>query len=84
MGRSTVLLAAAALSLAVTSASADDPLPAPGQVEVKSYEVAGSGAPRIVARAVLDVPMKKLWAIVSDCAAYKGRLPRVIASELVE
>jgi ribosome-associated toxin RatA of RatAB toxin-antitoxin module len=84
MGRSTVLLAAAALSLAVTSASADDPLPAPGQVEIKSYEVAGSTTPRIVARAVMDVPAKKLWAIVSDCAHYKGRLPRVLASELVK
>jgi ribosome-associated toxin RatA of RatAB toxin-antitoxin module len=84
MGRSTVLLLAAALFLAAPGVLADDPLPAPGQVEIKSVAVPGSSTPKIVARAVLDVPAKKLWAIVSDCAKYKGRMPRVIASELVK
>jgi len=78
--------AVAALALAALpgSAAGDDELPAPGQVEVKSYAVAGSGAPRIVVRAVMDLPAKKIWSIVSDCAHYKDHLPRVAASELLK
>ncbi len=81
-----VLSAAAALALAALpgSASGDGDLPAPGQVEVKSYAVPGSDAPRIVVRAVMDLPAKKIWAIVSDCAHYKDHLPRVAASELLK
>ena len=37
-----------------------------------------------MARAVLDVPAKKVWAIVSDCAHYKEHMPRVAASELLK
>ena len=42
--------------------------------------VAGSDAPKIVVRTVMDLPPKKIWQIVSDCARYKDRLPRVAAS----
>jgi ribosome-associated toxin RatA of RatAB toxin-antitoxin module len=65
------------------SAAGDDDLPPKGQVEVKSVPVAGS-SPKIVARAVIDVPAKKIWAIVSDCAHYKDHMPRIIASELLK
>jgi ribosome-associated toxin RatA of RatAB toxin-antitoxin module len=65
-------------------ASGDDELPAPGQVEVKSYAVPGSSVPKIVVRGVMDLPAKKIWAIVSDCAHYKDHLPRVAASELLK
>jgi ribosome-associated toxin RatA of RatAB toxin-antitoxin module len=65
------------------SAAGDDDLPPKGQVEVKSVPVAGS-SPKIVARAVLDVPAKKIWAIVSDCAHYKEHMPRILASELLK
>jgi len=79
------LLCAFALAGALPGdASGDDDLPPKGQVEIKSYAVAGSSTPKIVARAVLDVPAKKLWAIVSDCAHYKEHMPRVLASELVK
>ncbi len=80
------LSAAAVLAVAALpgSASGDPDLPAPGQIEVKSYAVPGSGAPRIVVRSVMDLPAKKIWAIVSDCAHYKDHLPRVAASELVK
>ncbi len=82
-----MLAFAAASTLAITAlpgAAAGEDLPAPGQVEIKSYAVAGSGAPRIVARSVMDMPAKKVWAIVSDCAHYKEHLPRVAASELLK
>jgi ribosome-associated toxin RatA of RatAB toxin-antitoxin module len=68
------------LCLWPATASGEADLPPKGTVEVKSYSVAGSSVPKIVARAVMDVPAKKLWQIVSDCEHYKGRLPRVAAS----
>lgn len=76
--------AAAALfvSLAVAApgaALADDP----PKVDIKTYPVAGSDTPKIVMTATLDVPPKKVWAIVSDCSKYKGRLPRVAAAKLL-
>lgn len=79
--------ALAVLSIAAAAArpvAADPALPAKGEVEVKAYAVAGSDAPRVVVRAVMDLPPKKIWQIVSDCAHYKGRLPRVASSELVK
>jgi ribosome-associated toxin RatA of RatAB toxin-antitoxin module len=45
--------------------------------------VAGSSTPKIVMKATLDVPPKKVWAIVSDCSKYKGRLPRIAAAKLL-
>src|SRR5271170_3570985 len=77
------LLIAAALALPHTAAG-DDALPPKGQVEVKSYAVPGSSTPRVVARAVVDLPARKIWQIVSDCAHYKDHLPRVAASELLK
>jgi ribosome-associated toxin RatA of RatAB toxin-antitoxin module len=85
LARSMLTLGVVAAVLSVPGfASSGDDLPAKGQVEVKSYAVAGSGTPRIVARAVMDLPPKKIWAIVSDCAHYKEHLPRIAASELVK
>jgi ribosome-associated toxin RatA of RatAB toxin-antitoxin module len=78
-------ICAFALAAALPSggAAADD-LPPKGQVEIRSYKVAGSDTPQIVARSVMDVPAKKVWAIVSDCAHYKEHMPRIAASELVK
>ncbi len=82
-------LPAAALAVLLLAATpregaADPALPAKGEVEVKAFAVAGSDVPKIVVRAVMDLPPKKIWQIVSDCAHYKDRLPRVAASELVK
>lgn len=79
---------AAAVSLLLAAfvpgtAAGDPDLPAKGQVEVKTVPVAGS-SPKIVVRAVLELPPKKIWQIVSDCAHYKDHLPHVAASELVK
>jgi ribosome-associated toxin RatA of RatAB toxin-antitoxin module len=83
--RVLALCAASILALsALPGTAAGEDLPAPGQVEIKSYAVTGSSTPRIVARGVMDVPAKKVWAIVSDCAHYKEHLPRVAASELLK
>jgi ribosome-associated toxin RatA of RatAB toxin-antitoxin module len=84
--RSLAVALALALAAAFTTgapgdAGADDNLPPKGQVEIKSYAVAGSGTPKIVARTVMDLPPKKIWQIVSDCAHYKEHMPRVAASE---
>lgn len=83
--RTLALFAASTFALcALPGAAAGDDLPAKGTVEIKTYSVAGSSVPKIVARSVVDAPAKKLWAIVSDCARYKERMPRVAASELVK
>src|SRR5262249_15325670 len=77
----------AALLLLVATApglAAGDPdLPKKGEVEINPISLS-DGSTRLVARAVLDVPPKKVWQIVSDCAHYKDHLPRIIASELVK
>lgn len=65
------------------SVSADPALPAKGEVEVKSYSVAGSSVPKLVLRTVMDVPPKKVWQIVSDCAHYKEHLPDIASSEIL-
>jgi ribosome-associated toxin RatA of RatAB toxin-antitoxin module len=77
------VLAFGAFAALPGTASGDDDLPARGQVEIKTYPVAG-GTPKIVVRAVMDLPPKKIWAIVSDCAHYKDHMPRIAASELLK
>jgi ribosome-associated toxin RatA of RatAB toxin-antitoxin module len=54
------------------------------KVDIKTFAVPGSDTPKVVATATLDVPPKKLWAIISDCEHYKGRMPRVVASKLLK
>lgn len=65
------------------SASADPTLPAKGEIEIKSYSVAGSSIPKLVLRTVMDVPPKKVWQIISDCAHYKEHLPDIASSEIL-
>lgn len=66
------------------SVAADAALPAKGEIELKSYSVAGSTVPRIVLRTVMDLPPKKIWQIISDCAHYKEHLPSIASSELLK
>jgi len=81
--RGAAALGLVVMGVAVPGAAAGDELPAKGQVEVKTFPVDGSSAPRIQVRAVMDLPPRKIWQIVSDCATYKDHLPRVAASRLV-
>lgn len=67
----------------VPFAQAGDPAP-PSGVEVKLVPVKGSDAPKVVARAVINQPPKKVWAVVSDCAQYKTRMPHIADSKLVK
>jgi ribosome-associated toxin RatA of RatAB toxin-antitoxin module len=76
--------AAALFVSSFAAVSTGDDLPPKGTVDIKSFEVPGSSSPKIVARAVVEAPAKKIWAIVSDCAHYKGRMPRVAAAELLK
>lgn len=76
-------MGAGSLALLPGAAAGDQTLPDSGKVDVKMVPVSGSG-PKVVARAVLAVPPKKVWQIVSDCAHYKEHMPRVAASELVK
>ncbi|APR79378.1 Hypothetical protein A7982_04725 [Minicystis rosea] len=51
------------------------------KVDIKTFAVPGSDTPKIVMTATLDVPPKKVWAIVSDCSRYKERMPRIVAAK---
>jgi len=82
--RSAAAFAALFFVAAPRLGSADPALPAKGEVEVKAFAVAGSDAPKIVVRAVMDLPPKKIWRIISDCAHYKDHMPRVAASEQIK
>jgi ribosome-associated toxin RatA of RatAB toxin-antitoxin module len=81
--RGAAAVALTLFAMAPRSAAGDANLPAKGQVEVKSVPVTNS-SPRIIARAVMDLPPKKVWQIVSDCAHYKNHMPRIAASALVK
>lgn len=56
----------------------------PGAVEVRTSAVKGSDMPKITAKAVLNQPPEKVWAVISDCSKYKGRMPRVAAAKLLK
>jgi len=73
----------AALALVPGAADADAPLPAKGAVQVNVYSVPGSNTPKVVARAIIEQPPRKVWAVVSDCAHYQSRMPHVAKSRLV-
>jgi ribosome-associated toxin RatA of RatAB toxin-antitoxin module len=73
--------AIAAVALAATPALADEP---DLKITVKEVAVDGSDVPKLVVTAVIPQAPKKVWAVVSDCANYKTRMPRVAASELVK
>lgn len=70
-----------ALGVAAPGAARGDDAP---KVDIKTFAVPGSDTPKIVMTATLDVPPKKVWAIVGDCSKYKGRLPRVKAAKLLK
>lgn len=72
-----------ALALVPSAATADAPVPANGQISVNVYSVPGSNTPKIVVRTVIQQPPRKVWAVVSDCAHYTSRLPRVAKSRLI-
>lgn len=43
----------------------------------------GSDIPELTARAVVDAPPEKVWALVSDCGNYKETMPNIMDSKLV-
>jgi ribosome-associated toxin RatA of RatAB toxin-antitoxin module len=76
-----------ALALVPGAAIADAPtaasVPAKGEVQISVVSVPGSKTSKVVARAIIQQPPRKVWAVVSDCAHYVGRLPRVTKARLV-
>ena len=75
----------------VSSARAQTPVPRLGDTErsrlsagelLLSIEpVAGSDTPAYVVRGVLEAPVERVWALVSDCSRYRDTMVRVAASE---
>lgn len=68
----------ALLGLAAPGAARGDD---PPKVDIKTFAVPGSDTPKIVMSATLDVPPRKVWAIINDCSRYKERMPRVAAAK---
>ncbi len=56
----------------------------PAAVDVRIVEVKGNDTPKVVAKAVINQPPEKVWRVVSECASYKQRMPRIAASRLVK
>ncbi|MRG94177.1 SRPBCC family protein [Polyangium spumosum] len=52
--------------------------------DVRVVEVKGTDTPKVVAKGVIDQPPEKVWQVVSECAKYKKRMPRIEASRLVK
>lgn len=52
--------------------------------DIRMIEVKGSDTPKVVAKGVIDQPPEKVWQVVSECASYKKRMPRIEASRLVK
>jgi ribosome-associated toxin RatA of RatAB toxin-antitoxin module len=72
-----VLVASA--TLLGPEASADD-----AAVDVRMVAVKGNDTPKMVAKAVINEPPAKVWKVVSECAKYKDRMPRIAASQLLK
>jgi ribosome-associated toxin RatA of RatAB toxin-antitoxin module len=60
-------------------ASADD-----AALDIRVVDVKGSETPKVVAKSVIAEPPAKVWKVVSECANYKDRMPRIAASKLVK
>lgn len=77
--------------LVVSSARAQAPVPrlgddersrlSAGELLLSTEPVAGSDTPAYVVRGVLEAPVERVWALVSDCARYRDTMVRVAASE---
>jgi ribosome-associated toxin RatA of RatAB toxin-antitoxin module len=73
-----------ALALWMLAAPGDDARLARGDVVVTTEKVPGSEVPVAIARAVVDAPPDRVWAVVSDCARYKESMPNILSSTKVK
>ncbi|MBI5607252.1 MAG: hypothetical protein HY902_00035 [Deltaproteobacteria bacterium] len=53
---------------------------APGEVNIASKSMPGTGIPQLLVRAVLAGSPAKVWSVVDDCNGYRRSMPRVVAS----
>jgi ribosome-associated toxin RatA of RatAB toxin-antitoxin module len=79
-------IVALAFGLASSTAAAGDEVASlrDGHVEITPVAVKDSGTPMMVVRALVASPPAKVWAVVSDCAHYAERMPRIVRSALLE
>jgi ribosome-associated toxin RatA of RatAB toxin-antitoxin module len=55
-----------------------------GEILVSTQNVADSDVPRVTVKGVINATPERVWAIVSDCARYPGRMPRITAAREIE
>ncbi|NUN15006.1 MAG: hypothetical protein HUU55_15360 [Myxococcales bacterium] len=48
-----------------------------GDIVVQTANVAGSSTPKVIASAIVDAPMEKVWAVISNCSDYPKNMVRV-------
>lgn len=82
MGLKLAIIAGMLLLLPVTTFAGQNDLDR-GEIRVETSEVAGSSVPRITVTGVIDASPAEVWAIVSDCNRYVGRMPRIEAAREV-
>ena len=72
---SSLALAAWVACVAPAARAGDD------GIKVWTEAVPGSDTPTAVVEAVVDAPAAAVWSIISRCADYKTRMPRIAASK---
>lgn len=87
MKRGTAWISGLALmSVAFSSQAGEDKARlkrlAAGEIIVEMADVKGMDVPEARVEAVIDAPPAKVWKVISDCAAYKKTMPRVLKSKL--
>jgi ribosome-associated toxin RatA of RatAB toxin-antitoxin module len=70
-----LLLVAAVIAVSSAARAGDD------GIKVWTEPVAGSDTPTAVVEAVVDVAPAQVWPIISRCADYKKRMPRIASSK---
>lgn len=82
--RMTLPLVLILLLLSGTAYANEEARLANGEILIATQNVAGSDVPKAVVTGVINAPPERIWAIVSDCDRYEGRLPRIRAAREVE
>ncbi len=63
--------------------SAQDARLAKGEVIIKTTEVKGEDIPKVIATAVINAPMEKVWSLIEKCENYEKTMMNVkLAQEL--
>jgi hypothetical protein len=52
-----------------------------GDILLDSVPVEGSDIPKVILKGVVEAPPAQVWAFISHCDLYAGRMPRIVESK---